>query len=187
MAWSRHLPPPFDDGFPAFYASHSREVLLFFARRTYDPEAALDLTAETFAQALASSRHYRGQSEDDAAAWVHGIARHLLARYFRKGRVERRALERLGVDIPAAGEDELERIEELADLRSLRSSTAEALRELSRDHRRALELRVVRELPYAEVAAQLGTTEQTARARVSRGLSALAEHLDRFTARKEAT
>jgi RNA polymerase sigma-70 factor (ECF subfamily) len=37
----------------------------------------------------------------------------------------------------------------------------------------AIELRIVRELPYPEVAAELGVSEQTARARVSRGLRAL--------------
>jgi DNA-directed RNA polymerase specialized sigma24 family protein len=32
--------------------------------------------AETFAQAYASRANYRGRSDDDAAAWVFGIARH---------------------------------------------------------------------------------------------------------------
>lgn len=188
MAESAQPPPsPFGAGFSAFYAGHSRDVLMFFTRRTYDAETALDLTAETFAQALHSQKRYRGKSDDEAAAWVHGIARHLLARYFRKGEVESRALERLGVDVPAASTDELGRIEELADLASLRSSTADALRELTSDQRRALELRVVRELPYPVVAAQLGVTEQTARARVSRGLRALADHLDRCIPQEDAT
>ena len=40
-------------GFAAAYRTHSRSILIFLARRTYDPETALDLTAETFAQAYA--------------------------------------------------------------------------------------------------------------------------------------
>ena len=46
---------------------------------------------------------------------------------------------------------------------------------LSFDQREALELRIVKELPYPEVAIALGVSEQTARARVSRALRALRE------------
>jgi hypothetical protein len=37
--------------FVALYEREARPVLVFFARRTLDGEVALDLTAETFAQA----------------------------------------------------------------------------------------------------------------------------------------
>ena len=53
-----------------------------------------------------------------------------------------------------------------------------ALGTLSDDQRSALQLRVVDELSYREVAEQLGATEQTVRARVSRGLRALADALE---------
>ena len=39
---------------------HREELLLFLARRTADPQIALDLWAETFAQAVAGQRRYRG-------------------------------------------------------------------------------------------------------------------------------
>jgi Sigma-70 region 2 len=42
-----------------FYDRHVRAVLGYFARRTGDPEVAGDLTAETFASALAARRRYR--------------------------------------------------------------------------------------------------------------------------------
>jgi len=35
----------------ALYRSHSRAMVTFFSRRTLDPEAAVDLVAETFAVA----------------------------------------------------------------------------------------------------------------------------------------
>jgi RNA polymerase sigma-70 factor (ECF subfamily) len=71
-----------------------------------------------------------------------------------------------------------ERVEELASLRAQRASIAVALAALSADQRRALELRVVQERPYNEVAIVLGVSEQTARARVSRALRALAQGAD---------
>jgi len=43
-------------GFASAYDTHARSILIFLARRTYDPETALDLTAETFAQAFEARR-----------------------------------------------------------------------------------------------------------------------------------
>jgi RNA polymerase sigma-70 factor (ECF subfamily) len=52
------------------------------------------------------------------------------------------------------------------------------LETLAPDQREALRLRVVLELDYASVAERLGISQQAARARVSRGLRALASSLD---------
>ena len=71
------------------------------------------------------------------------------------------------------------RIEELAALGELRSAVQGALAELGPEQREAVRLRVVDELGYPAVAARLGVSEQTARARVSRGLRALAAAVDR--------
>jgi RNA polymerase sigma factor (sigma-70 family) len=172
--------------FAAFYSAHSRRVLTFFARRTFDVEVARDLTAETFAQAFEHRRRYRGSSEAEAAAWLFGIARHQLGRYARTGRVRRRAVERLGIRLPEVSEDDYERIVELAGLAELRDRVAAAFSGLSGDQREALRLRVVDELPYAQVAETLGVSEQTARARVSRGLRRLADAVE-MTAPTEVT
>jgi RNA polymerase sigma-70 factor (ECF subfamily) len=50
--------------------------------------------------------------------------------------------------------------------------------QLSGAQRDALQLRVVEEQSYQQVAAALGVSEQTARARVSRGLRSLARALE---------
>jgi RNA polymerase sigma-70 factor (ECF subfamily) len=160
--------------FAAFYRDHSRAVLVFFTRRTYDVEAALDLTAETFAQAFASRRRLRADTDAQAGAWLFGIASHQLAGYRRRGYAQNRLVRRLGLEVPVVGEAETERVLELAGLGSVRTLLAEELSRLSEEQRRALELRVVDELSYAMVAARLGVSEQAARMRVSRGLSALA-------------
>ena len=56
------------DDFAALYDRHARTLVLFFQRRTYDPEAAVDLMAETFAAAFHDRRGFRGKGGDDAAA-----------------------------------------------------------------------------------------------------------------------
>ena len=165
------------DDFAALYDRHARTLVLFFQRRTYDPEAAVDLMAETFAAAFHDRRGFRGKGGDDAAAWLYGIARHKLAAYYRRGAVERRALSRLGVERRGLTEEEIERIEQLADTAALRGEVAQALGALSADLREALELRVVQERPYAEVAELLRISEPTARQRVSRALRTLGREL----------
>jgi RNA polymerase sigma-70 factor (ECF subfamily) len=162
------------DDISALYRGHARTLLIFFARRVYDPEAAVDLVAETFAAAFAGRGRFEGADEADAMAWIYGIARHQLSHFYRRGRVERAALARLGVAPRALTEPEYERIEDLAGLAPLRAAVAAALERLPGDQRQAVELRVVHERSYAEVAEALRISEQAARARVSRGLRRLA-------------
>src|SRR5262249_19551660 len=45
--------------FVELYRRHAEDLLRYFARRTLDPEAAAELTAETFAEAFASRARYR--------------------------------------------------------------------------------------------------------------------------------
>jgi RNA polymerase sigma-70 factor (ECF subfamily) len=162
----------------AAYGRDARRLLVWFARRTYDAQLALDLVGETYARAFASRRRFAGDGPDAIAAWTFGIARHVLHDAQRRGMAERRALRRLGVEPPIAGEDELARIEELAELGTLRAAVAEALDELSAEQREAVSLRVVAELDYADIARRLAISEDAARARVSRGLRALGSALD---------
>jgi len=59
----------------------------------------------------------------------------------------------------------------------------EALDELPDSQRRAIELRVLEDKAYEDVAAALGTSPAAARVRVHRGLSALRARLGRETVR----
>jgi RNA polymerase sigma-70 factor (ECF subfamily) len=75
-------------------------------------------------------------------------------------------------------DDDNTRIEELADLHRIRSTLAEHFERLSTDQQRAVRLRVIDEMPYPDLARRLGVSEDTARARVSRGLRRLGNSLD---------
>ncbi len=125
MALQTRRPRADADRLAQLYEERGRALLAFFARRALDPEVALDLVAETFAQAYASRHRLRGSTEDELAGWLFGIANHLLARYLRRGKLKRRAIGRLGIQIQALSEDDHARIEELAGLREVRSAVAE--------------------------------------------------------------
>ena len=159
--------------FAVLYRRHAEDLLSYFARRTLDPEAAAELTAETFAQAFASRTTYRDTGAN-GVAWLYGVARHQLGRFFRSGRIDRAARRKLGMperELPPA---DYERIEDLVDFAAIRGAIVKAMGTLREDHREALRHRVIEELGYPEVARRLGCSEANARQRVSRGLRKLA-------------
>lgn len=137
------------ESFPGFYRRHSGDLYVYFARRVIDVEVARDLTAETFAQAFEHRHRRHGRRDPDAIAWLYGIARHQLSRYWRRGRAERRAIRRLGIQLGDIADDDLDRAVALADLDALRGAVASALERLSEKERSAVSLRVVEGLPYS--------------------------------------
>ena len=161
------------DAFTELYRRHAEDLLRYFARRTLDPETAAELTAETFAEAFASRARYTEQGVN-GVAWIYGIARHRLGRFFRSGRVDAAARRKLGMPERELPPDDYERIEDLIDFAPIRKALVEALNTLNPTQREAMQLRVIDGLAYADVAAQLHCTEQSARQRVSRGLRQVA-------------
>lgn len=181
LAQSRQDP----DAFAAFYDTYAERILLFLVRRVLDVDTAFDLLSETFATALERRHQFRGSTAEEEQGWLYSIARSELSHFWRDGKVERIALARLGVGVPALSDPEIERIEQLAGINELVPALHDAMASLPEDQRRAVELRVVEEHGYSEVASILGVTEQTARARVSRGLRALAQRLPKPAAMME--
>jgi RNA polymerase sigma-70 factor (ECF subfamily) len=158
--------------FRELYDRYAAQVHGYHLRRTRDPHAAHDLTAETFAQAWLVRRRFRDRAGGSAGPWLFGIARNLLAQSVRRRRIELKACERIGL---------LERLDEP------RAATEpdevwldgleEALAELPAGERDAVQLRVIDGLPYEAVAADLATSEGAARVRVARALGRLRQRL----------
>lgn len=172
-AMARSGPLVSAEDFDAFYRRESHALTRFFVRRVFEPQTALDLTAESFAQAFIARKKFRGHTQADARAWLHGIGRHQLPRYYRTGAAETRALRRLGLEPPEPSAGDLERLVEMSGVCELRAAVRDGLGRISESHREALQMRIVDEMPYPDIAEQIGVSEQTARARVSRGLRAL--------------
>jgi RNA polymerase sigma factor (sigma-70 family) len=152
--------------FERFYVRHVDGLLGYFARRTRDAELAADLTAETFAAALAGRRRFRPEA-GPAAGWLYGIAAKKLADAQRRGYAERRARRRLGMERLELSDEDIARIERLGD--SERATLLVGA--LHADQRRAIVAHVVDERSYHDIAAELHTSEAVVRKRVSRGLA----------------
>lgn len=162
------------EAFGVFYDRFERQVLAFFWRATRRSDVAADLTAEVFADALASAARYRPEL-GTAKAWLFGIARHELSDAWSRGQVEDRARRRLGIEPLLLDDELLARIEELDQHSD--GVALQLLAELPDDQRAAIEGRVIGELDYGELAEQLCCSQSVVRQRVSRGLRHMKERL----------
>ena len=165
------------EAFREFYDRYAVWVRAWFQRQTGSETVALDLTAETFAQAWRGIRRYRDLADGSGAPWLFGIARNLLRQYHKHNRIETAARARLGLPLSFSGSEEYEAVDERVSAGVLRPVLLAAVGALPADQRRALELRVIEQLSYEEVARLLGCSRNAARLRVSRALRSLTSSL----------
>lgn len=138
-------------------------------RRTFLPRR--------FAVAYERSGHFRDVGKP-GGAWLYGIARRELSHYFRRSRVQLDAARRLGIEVPELDHDSVAAIEALEAVDAERARLTEAIARLSVSERDAVQLRVVGELDYGEIASRLRCSEAAARTRVHRGLARLSELME---------
>ena len=161
------------EAFGTFYRRHERLLLAYFRRVTGSVELAADLTAETFAEALASLDHY-DPGRGEPGAWLFGIGRHVLARSVERGRVEDRARRRMGMARLVIDDEVFERIEALASAGEAATAALDGLPGSIRD---AVTGPVIDEQEYGELARTLSCSESLVRKRVSRGLARMRRQL----------
>jgi RNA polymerase sigma factor (sigma-70 family) len=159
------------DQFRAIYDRYAARIHAYFLRRTRDRDVALELTAETFAQAWTSRRRFRDLADGTAAPWLFAIARRVLSASVRKRRLETSALERLRVELPTRATNSHWRI-------LLDDDLLLAVRDLPKQQREAVVLRVLGGFSYSAIAERVGCTATAARIRVSRGLKTLRARME---------
>jgi RNA polymerase sigma-70 factor (ECF subfamily) len=144
------------------------EVYGYLLRRSGRVEVAEELTAETFLAAAAEVRRLRPAAVD--VPWLIGVARHKLADHWRRQARARRSLPVLaadpGVDDPWDAE--------IDGLRARETLTA-----LAPQHRAALTLRYLDDLPVADVAAALDRSLHATEALLVRSRAAFRAHYAR--------
>jgi RNA polymerase sigma-70 factor (ECF subfamily) len=158
--------------FALFYRRHVDAMLGFFSRRTRDAELAADLTAETFAAALAGRARYRPEL-GSAASWLFAIGMNKLVDAQRRGHAERRAQRRLGMERIELDDEDIARIDALGD----DPGVLAWLETLDPAQREAISAHVVDERSYREIAERQHVSQAAVRKRVSRGLAAARERM----------
>jgi RNA polymerase sigma-70 factor (ECF subfamily) len=159
------------DAFEAFYREHLASVRRFVARRVDDPHLVADLTAEVFLAAIDSASSYRPE-RGAPAAWIVGVARHVVAKEFRRQARERRTAGRIS-GRRLLDPDSFARIEDQIDAERDARTLFSALAALPRRERELMELVALDGLSVTEAAAVLGVKPGTARVRLHRGRARL--------------
>jgi RNA polymerase sigma-70 factor (ECF subfamily) len=155
----------------AFVVVYDRHVARLFSwARARSGDHAADLTAEVFARAWLRRRSFKDQADGSALPWLYGIAQNVLRDSLRRQRVEDRARARLGLPLTVATDPAYESVDQRL---SLPDAALQAIAALPEAERELLDLRVVQERSYEEIADRLRCSQQAARLRVSRALRRL--------------
>lgn len=160
------------DAFVEVCRRHSDALAAWLRAELRDETLAGELLAETLSEAWFSVRRFRDPGDGDARPWLFGIAKNLVRRLYRDRAIERRA--RLRLRLPVPEEDTAPVLDRIAAAQQLLS-----LDTLPEEQRRALELRVVDDLDYAEIGERLEITPEGARTRVFRALGTLRTQIGR--------
>src|ERR671917_424366 len=123
--------------FRELYDRWAERLLAYFYRRVFDAEVAADLLAETFAVAYERRGRFRDVGKP-GGAWLYGIAAKELSHWFRRQEVERRAVRRLGLEVPQLDDESIARIEALADVADHRDALDAALAQMTTGEREAV-------------------------------------------------
>jgi RNA polymerase sigma-70 factor, ECF subfamily len=152
-----------NDAFAVIVEEYSRSLAARAERLLDSRTQAEDACQETFRRALEGIARFGLTGEYRLGAWLNTILRHVCA-----DQLARRSREQaLGRAIDAQLEDEPDIADQVADPH-LSKALRHAMTELSPSLRRALVLRDMRGLPYAQLAALEHISEENARARVHR-------------------
>ena len=130
-----------------------------------DEQAVADVAQDTLIAVATSIGGFRGASR--FTTWLHAIARRRAVDHLR----------RRSTTVPLAAHD-VGDAQRLSSVIASRQSMRQLIDRLPADYRDVVVLRELDQLPYDEVAAQVGRNVSTVRSQVARGRSLLAAMLD---------
>lgn len=160
------------DGLAATHRAHRAWLLHRCRALLGDPGAAEDAVQETFLRAWAACRAFDPAAGPSLATWLGTIGRNVAVDALRARAVR----PRLAVE----ADEPVEHAEAGAvDAALQRIVLLDALSEVSPEHRGVVLLAVVRDRPYADVAAALDIPVGTVKSRVHHALRGLRRNLDR--------
>lgn len=163
--------PP-DSGDPAAessraWAAYADGIRFLALRLLGDADAADDVAQETMLRAWRTSTDPKGHAIHDQAAFVHGIARHVIADF------QRRSAKTVSLDtagpVAANSRDALDVLVSDEERSRLRT----AMRALSRSERALLMMSYVEGMTSAAIAQRLGESAEAIRKRKSRAVQQL--------------
>lgn len=177
-----------EENFRFLYERYYAQLFRFFRHKQLPPEDCRDLIQRVFISVYKGLSGFRQDSQFET--WLFKIA---LNSYISE--IEhRRAVKRDGVEVSIeeerSGEGALSFLERIADDRAdpvgemlereKLEKMREAMRELPEQMRRCVQLRLLKELSYQEIAAVMGISINTVKAHLHQSQKVLREKLSRY-------
>ena len=172
-----------EESFEELFARYEHRIFNLILRLVGDYEEAVDLTSDTFVQALRGLPNFRRQSQP--YTWLYRIAVNLCKNHFRKKAYRGRFLafsldqgrENDGEESAVELEDCRHEPGKWLETRELQQEVARAIGALPPDLRAVVVLRDVQGLSYQEMAEVLECSLEAVKSRLFRARGALRKHL----------
>jgi RNA polymerase sigma factor (sigma-70 family) len=163
-----------EDALAELYERHYRAVHTHCFRLTASATTAEELTAQTFVT-MWRKRATTQPRTDDARPWLLTVAANLARNERRAGLRRARLVGRVQIE---SVRDPADDVASRVDAERQMAAVLRQIATLPRAEREALELCVWAGVSYADAAAQLGLSESSVRARVSRARSRLSKQME---------
>lgn len=177
-----------ETNFQWLFSRHHAQILRFFRRKGFDPEACRDLTQDTFISVYKGLKDLR--QEEQFESWLFAIAHNVWCSLIESRTAQKRSAMVLSLDGEEESDDRLPIAARLADqsadplAAALEKEKLEKLREamqhLPQQMRRCAQLRVVHDLSYVEIAALMGISVNTVKAHLHQAQKALRTQLSSY-------
>lgn len=155
------------DAFALLYDLYIKKIYDFIYYKTFNKEIAEDLSSQVFLKVLKNISKFKS---DNFAAWIYTLARHVVIDHYRDYK-ETKNIEDC-FDLPS--KDNL--IDLVSDNLNL-ETIHRALAQLSSSDRDLLIMRLWLDLPFKEIAANLGKSEAATKVSFGRALNRLRKSL----------
>ncbi|MGH8981345.1 MAG: RNA polymerase sigma factor, partial [Acidimicrobiales bacterium] len=163
------------EAFETIVASHYTTLLAWARRRLGNPADAEDAVQETFLKAFRALDHFGDTGDWRLGAWLNTILGNV-CKDIAARRKPLAFLDDLDADVRPQGQ--ASDVADLAPDPVALEAVTRAILSLPDARRQAFLLRMVSELPYDQVAGEMGISEDNARAYVSRACRALRRSLE---------
>jgi RNA polymerase sigma-70 factor, ECF subfamily len=161
--------PRDEDLIEELYSEYERRIYRYIAARVGSSAEAEDLASQTYLKAIETLQ--RGYIAQNSAAWLFGIARHIVADHYRSRRKVSSLDDAEGIAAPE------HRLDEAIATQFQLERVADALASLAPDRAEALALRIFGDLSSAEVAEVMGKSPGAVKLLIYRAIQDLRSRL----------
>jgi RNA polymerase sigma-70 factor (ECF subfamily) len=177
-----------EDNFHRLFDRHYAQILRFFRRKGFDPEDCRDLTQETFVSVYKGIRELR--QDEQFESWLFAIAHNVWCRMIERRSAQKRSLALVSLEQEGGSDEQLSIADRVADGRAdpftvtlekeKLEKLSEALEHLPQQMRRCMQLCVVHQLSYVEVAALMDISVNTVKAHLHQARKVLRTKLSSY-------